>query len=290
MGSSARVAILGTVPLGREHYCPILARQLDVMWPSHPPLYYALPAGRTSSYERAVQTAARTWVETLLAGLEHLRQLGNTHVFMLLEDHVPLWSCDERLLDELLGLAIGEDLPCLFFLKWEWPWRQAAYRTDADGRIRGWRQIDIVTVDGHALARVPRDSLFYNQCQPALWKLDYYTALVAAALRCGITDPWAFEKFVLADQPAHYVAPYRWPSRSSGYRRRGQVYWRALYAMKMPEGRELRDALLAERFPSLDRSVRGALGACFGLWGHLRGWSEGRSLADRVQLRRREAG
>lgn len=266
--------MLGTVTPGREHYCPVLARQLAAMWPSHPPLWYALPAGRTAPYERTLATDATTWTGTLLAGLELLGQRTDcSHVFMLLEDHVPLWPCDVPLVEGLFDVAIREELRCLFFLKWEWPWDRAEFREEPDGRIRGWRRIDIVDVGGYGLARMPDDSLFYNQCQPALWDLGYYTSVVRAVVESGITDPWAFETFRMPDQPPHYVAPYRWPSRAAGYRRRGSVDVRALYTMKLPESRELRDMLVAERFPYLGPSAHAALGSALAVWGNLRGMS-----------------
>jgi hypothetical protein len=263
--------MLGTVTPGYERYCPLLAGQLDAMWPRHPPLWYALPAGRAAPYERVVRTDATSWTAVLLAGVEHLRrQLGCSHVFVLLEDHVPLWRCDAALLDRVLGIALHQDLPCVFFVKYAWPPLQRAPRPGAERRVRGWREADMVTVGGHRLARLPRSFAFYNQCQPALWNAGYYASLLAAAVASGVRDPWEFERFALADQPPHYVSDYPWPSRHCGYRRRGKVYLRALYAIGMPEGRALRDELVRERFPRLPPPAHRALGACFGLWGALR--------------------
>lgn len=255
---------------GLEHYCPLLAQQLDAMWPGHPALYYALPAGRTAPYDRAIPTPATTWTGVLSGGLSFLRARGATRVFVLLEDHVPLWPCDAGLVDEICRIAAREDLHCVFFTKYAWPWRSTEHRLDAEGRVIGWRRIDVVTVGGRRLARMPRDFFRYNQCQPAIWKLDYLASLLTEAARRGIGDPWAFERFSLPDQPPHYVSEYRWPSRHSGYRRRGRVYVRALYSMKLPEGRALRDALLRERFPASPAPLQHAVGAGLRLWGRIR--------------------
>jgi len=266
-----RIAVLGTVTPGLEHYCPILAAQLDAMWPGHPPLFYALPAGRTAAHERVIPTGATAWTAVLRAGVEHLRRrLGCSHVFVLLEDHVPLWPCDTKLLEELLEVALREDLPCMVFAKYGWPTLNGRPRADIRGRLRGWGASDVVTVAGHRMARLPRSFALYNQCQPALWKADYYASLLAEAEAGGVADPWAFERFTVVHQPQHYVSAYRWPSRHCGYRRRGRVYLRALYVLKMPEGRALRDELVRERFPRLPRLAQRALGAAFGLWGNLR--------------------
>ena len=256
---------------GREHYCPILARQLDRFWPGHPPLYYALPAGRSAPYERVIPTDADTWTGVLRDGLRHLRELlGATRAFILLEDHVPLRPCDPALLAEYLDIAESEDLPCLFFPKWEWPWDNTRYRLDPDNRVIGWRKIDYVTVRGRRLARMPADFFRYNMCQPSVWKIDYHLELLQEAIHRGITDPWRFEAFVMPSQPQHYVADYRWPSRMSGYRREGKIYWRALYTIKLPEGQELLDELLRERFPRLPRFLRVWLRETLHAWGRLR--------------------
>jgi hypothetical protein len=263
--SEESVPILGTVTPGFEHYCPLLAGQLDAMWPGHAALHYALPAGRTAPFPGAIPTAATTWTGVLLAGLAALRERGAHHVFVLLEDHVPLWPCAVERIEECVRTAVRGELPCVFFTKWEWPWR------------------DVVTVGGLHLARVPRDFPCYNQCQPAVWSLDYYASLLAEAVRRGIADPWTFERFALPDQPVHYVSDYRWPSRHCGYRRRGRVYLRALYSMKLPESEALRDALLRERFAEAPAPLRGALGEGFRLWGRLLGMPE--RFAPRPTLR-----
>lgn len=272
----ASIPILGTVTPGREHYCPILAKQLDRMWPGHPPLYYALPAGRTAPYENVIQTDADAWTSVLLRGLEHLHdRLGATHVFIMLEDHVPLWPCDTALLAEMFELVAAEDLACVFFTKYRWPWGDTNYRLDPQGRVIGWRKIDVVTLRGHRLARMPSDYFRYNQAQPAIWRLDYYIDLLREVVNLGIKDPWRFEAYSRPNQPQHYVSEYRWPSRMSGYRREGKIYLRALYSMKMPEGRELQDELLKEVFPHLSPRSRRLVGDAFLLWGRLRGITTG---------------
>jgi hypothetical protein len=253
---------------GCEHYCPLLAEQLAAMWPGHPPLHYALPAGRTALYPRTIPTAATSWTGVLAGGLAALRERGARHVFVLLEDHVPLWPCAADLIEEVLRIAVREDLPCVVFPKYGWPPRGGE---EPGAERRGLApEVEFVCLGGQRLAKLPRDFRCYNQCQPAIWNLDYYAALLAAAARRGIEDPWAFERFVLPGQPQHYVSEYRWPSRHCGYRRRGRVYLRALYSMKLPEGGALRDALLGERFPRVPAPVRRALGAGLSLWGRLR--------------------
>ena len=269
--SRGRIVALGTVTPGFERYCPLLAGQLDATWPGHPPLFYALPAGRTAPYDRTIPTDATAWTGVLLAGVEHVRrQLGCSHVFVLLEDHVPLAPCDAGLLEGVFATALREELACVVFAKYRWPAPGEEPRPDAAGRVRAWRESDVVTVGGHRMARLPRSFALYNQCQPALWDAGYYASLLTAAVARGVEDPWAFEELALTDQPQHYVSEYRWPSRHCGYRRRGKVYLRALYVMKMPEGRALRDELLRERFPWLPRPACDALGAGFTLWGSLR--------------------
>jgi hypothetical protein len=211
------------------------------------------------------------WSSVLHEGLVQLRKrLGCSHVFVLLEDHVPLRPCDGALITELCDVARDADLRCLYFCMHDWPWQSTACSIDADGRIRGWQTIDVVSIRGHRMARMARNDLFFNRCQPALWSIDDYIELTAAAVRAGIDDPWRFETFLPPGQPDHFVSEYRWPSRKSGYRRNGKVYLRALYLMAMPGGFELRDELLRERFPRLPPRLRRGLGDLLGLWGRLR--------------------
>lgn len=183
---------------------------------------------------------------------------------------MPLWPCDAARIEEVIAIARREALPCVFFVKYAWPWTTTRHHFDADGRIVGWRRKEVVSIGGQRMAVMPPDYFRYNQVQPAIWRVDYLESLLGEAMRRGIEDPWAFERFCMPGQPHHYVADYRWPSRHCGYRRGGRVYLRALYAMKMPEGKELRDELLDERFPRLSPALRRVLGAAFGLWGRLR--------------------
>ena len=246
------IPVLGTVTPGRERYCPVLSENLDQMWPGHAPLYFALPTGRTAPYDRVIQTGASTWLGTLLAGLQHVRdELGATHVFMLLEDHTPLWPCDVPLLNTVFTIAEEESLQCVVFTKYVWPWDSTTDRVDDEGRIIGWRAIDIATIRGHRFARVPKDFFRYNQAQPALWHVGYYIEIVEEALRRGLTNPWQFESYIKPDQAQHYVSEYKWPSWSNGYLDQGKIDWRAIRMMKLPEAKRLRDTLLRERFPGV---------------------------------------
>jgi hypothetical protein len=215
-------------------------------------MYFALPVGRTAAYDKVIQTSATTFTETLLHGLEELKNnLCVRHVFVLLEDHVPLWPCDANKILQIFTVIEQEDLKCVFFTKYDWPWNSTNYRLDVDGRVIGWRKIDITTFSGHRMARVPKDYFRYNQCQPAIWNIDYYTDVVAEAVRRGIHDPWEFESYVMPSQPQHYVSEYKWPSWYNGYLDHGKVDWRAVRLMKMPEARGLRAQLLKEYFPNI---------------------------------------
>jgi hypothetical protein len=215
-------------------------------------MYFALPLGRTVTYDKAIQTGATTFTETLLCGLKELKKtLRVRHVFILLEDHVPLWPCDANKIQQILTVVEQQDLKCVVFTKYDWPWNSTNYRLDENGRVIGWRAIDVATFSGHRMARVPKDFFRYNQCQPAIWNIDYYIEVVAEAVRRAIYDPWEFESYVMPNQPQHYVSEYKWPSWSNGYLERGKIDWRAMRLMKMPEARGLRAQLLKEHFPNM---------------------------------------
>lgn len=271
-----RLAVLGTVTPGRERYCPVLARHLDEMWPAHPPMYFALPAGRTAPYARLIQSGATAWTGTLLSGLLHLRNVVEAdYVFMLLEDHAPLWPCDAPVIERVFDVMQVEDFKCVFFPKYNWPWQSTDNRLDEEKRIIGWRQIDVIEVHGHRFARMPKDFFRYNQCQPAIWYLDYYIEVVQEAIRKGIHDPWRFEAYIMPSQPQHYVSEYKWPSWPNGYLDRGMIDWRAIRLMKMPEARLLRDMLVREHYQGapLTPGLLYALGECRHYWDVLVGLS-----------------
>ena len=67
-------------------------------------------AGPTAPYDLIIPTQETTWTAVLLAGLSFLRARGATHVFILLEDHVPLWPCDVDLLEDVCRIVAREDL------------------------------------------------------------------------------------------------------------------------------------------------------------------------------------
>ena len=248
----AQMPMLSSVTPGREHYCPVLAEHLDKVWPGHPTMYFALPIGRTDAYDKVIQTGATTFTETILRGLEELKKkLRVHHVFVLLEDHVPLWPCDGNKIQQILTVIEQEDLKCVVFPKYDWPWNSTNYRLDETGRVIGWRMIDIATFGSHRMARVPKDFFRYNQCQPAIWSINYYIEVLAEAVRRGIHNPWEFESYVMPNQPQHYVSEYKWPSWSNGYLARGKLDWRAVRLMKMPEARGLMSQLLKEHFPNM---------------------------------------
>jgi hypothetical protein len=247
----SRIAILSTVTPGRERYCPLLLDHVDKLWPDHPPMFFSLPAGRTAATDRVIASNASTWTGTLLFGLKQLKASGCDYVFMLLEDHVPLQRCDVAVIERVFTIMQAEQLPCVFFTKYEWPWTSTRHWFDETGRLVGWPKIDVVTFGGHTMARVPKNFFRYNQCQPAIWNLDYYISLVETAIAEGAHDPWQFEEWTRPDQPQHYVSSYKWPSWSNGYLDKGHVDWKAVRMMQMPESQALRDALLHEYFPNV---------------------------------------
>jgi hypothetical protein len=128
-----------------------------------------------------------------------------------------------------------------------------------------WKAIDILEVAGVRFARVPEDFFRYNQCQPALWDLEYCLSLCDRALELGIDDPWSFEAMRLSGQPQHYVADYPWPTVHHGFRAAGRVNPEAIFFARGegPQLAALKQELLAEftaeRGPlglTMERSVR----------------------------------
>ncbi|MBK8725006.1 MAG: hypothetical protein IPL96_02835 [Holophagaceae bacterium] len=255
---SGNIAILLQVGPGLASKCELIADALGEAWPGHPPILLALPPGSAEFQDReTIHCRDAGWVSMLRESLLYMktRHPAVTHLLSLIDDHCPLRPCDGDRLASAIRSAVAEDMKCVAFVTYEWPWsRTAVNSVDERGRRVTWTKVDIRQVGGLKFARVPSDFFRYNQCQPALWDLDYCLSLCEQALALGIDDPWTFESHLFPGQPQHYVSDYRWPTVHHGFMATGQVNAEAvLYARGSTPAAHALGRALVEQF----REARG---------------------------------
>lgn len=207
-----------------EKYIPLVRNLIDTFWRSHPPRYF-LTDGASQSENDVVSFPRLNWVELAAAGLAQLkhRHPQATHVFLMLEDHCPLRSCDERRLEEIFAIASREKMSAIAFPTYSWPWQETESRSFADGFVRTWRRKETIVRDGELFAVVPRDFFRYFQVQPTLWRFDYLQAACDYALTRGIADAWNFEAMRWTQAMPHYVSQYNWPTVHHGFLEQGKL-------------------------------------------------------------------
>lgn len=219
----------------------------DLFWPNHPEVLILWEDEKLDTKDAAFQKAD-PWLVSLHRGLLSLKSSKPhvTHVFMLLDDHYPLRACDERRLAAEFRLIATNQLACVSFVTYTWPWNSTEHVEYSDGMIRTWRQIDIVRFDDCELARVPLNFFRYFQLQPSLWEIDYLIDVCREALEKKCLDPWSFESFVYSSPRQHYVSRYPWPSVHHGFLEKGKINLDAISFIQMPQGRKFRSFLLKE--------------------------------------------
>src|SRR5262249_55746840 len=152
------------------------------LWPGHPPLRFLADGGSPAS-DLLIEDEPE-FVPLLARGLARLRSEfpALTHVFHMLEDHCPLRPCDGAQIARVMAEASRRNLAAVSFVTYEWPWTTTDMTDYADGLVRAWRKIDVLTLGSERLAVVPRRYFRYFQLQPTLWRLDYLERICAEAL------------------------------------------------------------------------------------------------------------
>jgi hypothetical protein len=281
----------------------LLVETLRSAWRNHPPIYVALPGPGSAPADDHVIVCHRTgWVNMLRESLVHIKQRegGIRYLFSMIDDHCPLRMCDQRRLEQIIRTAIAQEMKCVVFATYEWPWTITAENSLDDlGRTKTWSTIDVLETNRCRFARVPKAFFRYNQCQPAIWEMDYYLSVCNRMLDLGIDDPWEFESMLLPDQPQHYVSEYAWPSVQHGFMEKGRINAEAIHFVRgdSPSMKNLRMFLVQEYcrergrgvyfaeclkqvFRPIRRLVRNCLSACGVL--ALRSFLRGRLRSNRV--------
>lgn len=236
-------------------------------WPEAPRLYSAVPEALAPvTGDDVIRCRQQSWVGLLREALLFIRERhpACTHVFSLIEDHCPLRPVDAGRLRRHVDAALAGDFACTSFVTYDWPWQiTAPDDRDEQGRVRTWAVRDVFSRDEAVFARVPTDFFRPNQCQPGLWRLDYYLALCDEALARGLDNAWAFEEQRFDGQQPHMVADYPWPSVHHGFMAQGRVNPEAIRVLprRPAAAADLRAVLVYDY-----RRARGRWGLLHDVW------------------------
>lgn len=175
---------------------PIMAEQLAVHWPEHPPVRFcgmsADEAGDLPFYARSESVSLTNWSALFLEGVRQARTEGFDLAYLLAEEHLPLESCHQGHLNETLPNYMA-DLPAVYISLMGWDNRRYTSRSPVLGTAH------------HQLKHLVQDRDPRFHLHPALWRLDVLQACCELALR----DPsangsaWHFEKINDKDASPH---------------------------------------------------------------------------------------
>lgn len=222
------IPIITTTYHQYEKYCDCLIDFVNQMWPGHPPIWLITDRGNIK-YKQTICVDSQNWVYRLQEGLKQVKNLSLniSYVYLILEDLYPLWRCNPAEITKIQNLTLAHNLDCVSFIPYDWG-----------------KSEDFLEIAGKKLFKVPQSFYFYNQIQPALWKLNHLTAMCELALEKGINDCWEFEHLVSSAQ--HYVAEYRWPTIWGGFKLNRYVNLMAIMKIELPAGRRLAGMLLGD--------------------------------------------
>jgi len=205
-------------------YVSLVRSAIDVFWPDRPTVRFLSDGGVEQGDDVYIEPEPR-FVPLLLRGVARVRAEfpAARYLFHMLEDHCPLRTCDAEKISAIAQIARSENLAAVSFPTYFWPWNNTDATEYPDGLVRTWRRIDTVEMNGEMFARVPKTFFRYFQVQPTLWRIDYLHAVLDAACRAGIFDPWGFEAMRLPQAEQHYIAQYKWPTVHHGFLTGGTI-------------------------------------------------------------------
>lgn len=233
----------------REKYCDKLSPVLNAFWPGHPEVHFLTDRGKIN-HDNVIVLDSESWTRILLEGLKKLRlnYPSVRIIFLMIEDHYPLRSCDVRQLQKVFEAVLNHHLKCVVFPTYPWPWSRTSDIVLPGNKVMCWPKIDTVRFDDCLMARIPPNFFRYNQIQPAFWDIDYLIYLCDDALSRHVHDAWSFEALDVPKKEQHYVSAYQWPSVPNGFLQKGRVRKEAIEYIQVPLANEFRSFLRKEYF------------------------------------------
>jgi len=156
---------------------------IDALWAQHPPLYLCGAADPPDSAWLPRRVAHEDWIGILDEALSHLQGAGYDQVYLVLDDHPPLYSCSARHLNATLPRLLAE-LDALYIGLNGW----------GQGRAPNGERLD---ASRHRIERVAPDFAWRFSLHPGLWNLTDLRRLCQALVQALPADrrtAWAFER------------------------------------------------------------------------------------------------
>jgi hypothetical protein len=211
-----------------ERYCDHLISMLDRLWPGHPEVWLITDGGGVKHPNKVVVENEPGWVGILHAGIRRIfsQQGQPEHVFLVLEDLLPIHECDFERFSRVLGIAGKESLNCVVFPCFPLPERMGKS----------------VQFGGEVMYEADGGVMPYSQLQAAVWKTTHLLETCEWAMAHRQHEPWDFEQIRISG--GHYISELRWPTVYHGLFHNKLVNRLAFSSIQLPEGRGLYLALL----------------------------------------------
>lgn len=185
--------------------------RIDRLWAYHPPIFCCgSNSGNKKSWLPLVDEQT-DWMKILFTATFELIDRGYSQVYLILDDHPPLWKCHEKHLNKTIPEMMAQ--------------LKAVYMG-----LNGWGQGraltgSIMNNNYFRVENVSQDYLWKFQLHPALWDLFFLHQLLKGMIEklpVELHSPWAFERrtgTVEADIPEEW--------KKSSYRICGQSMTRS---------------------------------------------------------------
>jgi hypothetical protein len=156
---------------------------IDRCWKSHPPVFFCGSRGNENDSWLPLIEDQRDWMGILYHATLELLSRGNTHTYLILDDHPPLWKCHEKHLNQTIP-GLMEQLEAIYIGLNGWGQGRSPSGVVLD---RSWYRIENVSTD----------YLWKFQLHPALWDLAFLNQLLKIMIKnlpMELHTPWAFER------------------------------------------------------------------------------------------------
>lgn len=183
----SETVILSSVYQPYRWMAPVLAEQIERLWPGHPPIVFAGLTMEESGGLPAIPVRdpalPRDWCAFMRDACEELRNRGVKRCFLIPEEHPPLAPCHAQHLNETLPRLMDE-LGASYITLMGWDHPRSVHRGSP------------LVPDRHGLHRLDDEFAPRFQLHPALWQLDALIACLDLILALPNHSPWSFENNV----------------------------------------------------------------------------------------------
>lgn len=230
---SLKAILLSTYSKNEKYIDPCISA-IDILWPSHPKIWVISDRGNFKYKERVI-VKSRNWANVMIGGIDsllstHMLEIDD-HVIMLLEDHTPIETINEKWINSIM-IYIG-----MKGLKY------VNLSHHGQGDKAG-------EIDGIYIYKIKDDFIYYSSFHPAIWNVGHLRNIMNQAILLNKPDPWHAEE-VKIHNVIHHTAIIQncdciWPSSFSGFLKSRRANIEVLKNMKNPALRDLRKILMRD--------------------------------------------